>query len=65
MKKQKKQKVRNHVAQHSWSKSGAGAHKDKTKYNRKSQDPKVSWLYFFAGWFQAWNSTRYNCFMGV
>jgi len=47
MKKVKKNKVRNHVAQHSWNKSGAGAHKDKTKYCRKQSASERVLAYFF------------------
>jgi len=35
-----KHKQRNHVAQHSWNKSGAGAHRDRTKYTRKEKHKK-------------------------
>ena len=37
MKRKKPDKQRNHVAQHSRNKPGAGAHKDKTKYDRKER----------------------------
>lgn len=44
--KTKKPKQRNHVAQYSWNKSGAGAHRDKTKYSRKGKNKGQQDLYF-------------------